>query len=688
MGKTIVRWTVFFCLVTAMLAGGVCAADKTSAAKQSEADFGLSKDMGDAMARQAGQVKKQLEKQAVSLFKRQPLGFDFRTFAELYTWAISLPLRLPGLWRQAVEQSRLLGALGSALIVIFILALLYSLLGRQRLMARIEVRLASFEQRIPHTLYAYILPSVRVVAAALVPLALLAVYTLIQALIDFDAAWFQLIGRLIRLWAIGALVIRFLRELLVNGLLRGSAQHGHSLFTLTRPVVLYVLAGIGLVWAAQTFALHKEILALFRFAVSITIILALFLLFLKKRAMLSLLPELPYPSYRAFRRLTEKYYYALIFFSLLVALLWSAGYRNLGSVVLSKLWFSGAAYIAVMLLYHLLQRALDGWLARVDGADDTAGHLYQSFKRLIIFGATLAVVLVVLNLFGLLGLLRQILSFPVFELGKSHVSLWILLKAGMILVIFLILSRLVQAYLDYRIYPAVGIEPGLGYALNTFLNYVLLILGVLVALNVVGLDLRFLLIFAGAAGIGIGLGLQSLVASVISGFTLIFGGKLRKGDWIEVNGTMGMVTDIYLRATNVRTRDNIEYLIPNSQLINGVLVNYSLGSPLIRISVPVGVAYDADPRQVEEILLEAARNEPLVSKQKQPGVVFSAYGDNSINFDLLVWIDVRAVAARMVRSKLYFAIFDALKAAGIEIPFPQRDLHIRSVPDTGSAPAA
>jgi small-conductance mechanosensitive channel len=674
--------------MTAMTAGGVFGADSASAAEEKAADLGLSQDMGDAMARQAGEVKKQLQSQATSLFRRQHIGFDWRTFADLYVWAIALPLRLPELWHHVVEQSRLLGAVGSALIAVFVLALLYSLLGRQRLMDRIEARLASFEQRIPHSLYLYILPAVRVVAVALVPLVLLAVYTLIQALIAFEAPWFQLIGRLLRLWAIGALVIRFLRELLVNGLLRGSAQYGHSLFTLARPVVLYVLTGIALVWAAQAFDLRKEILALFQFAISITIILVLFLLFLKKKAILSLLPELPYPSYRAFRNLTEKFYHVLVFFSLLVALLWSVGYRNLGSVVLSKLWFSYAAYIAVMLVYHLLQRVLDRWRAQTDGADESAGQVYNSFRRLIIFGATLAVLLVVLNLFGLLGLLRQILSFPVLELGQSPVSLWVLIKAAMILVIFLFVSRLVQAYLDYKVYPAMGIEPGLGYAINTFLNYVLLILGVLVALNVVGLDLRFLLIFAGAAGIGIGLGLQSLVASVISGFTLIFGGKLRKGDWIEVNDTMGMVTDIHLRATNVRTRDNIEYLIPNNQLIDGVLVNYSLGSPLIRVSVPVGVAYDADPHQVEQILLDAAFNEPLVSKQKQASVAFAAYGDNSINFELLVWIDVRAVAVRMVRSKLYFAIFDALKAAGIEIPFPQRDLHIRGVAADAAATLA
>ncbi|MBT8340043.1 MAG: mechanosensitive ion channel, partial [Desulfatitalea sp.] len=229
------------------------------------------------------------------------------------------------------------------------------------------------------------------------------------------------------------------------------------------------------------------------------------------------------------------------------------------------------------------------------------------------------------------------------------------------------------------IYPAVGIDPGLGYAINTFLKYVMLAIGLLVALNIVGIDLRFLLVFAGAIGIGIGMGLQNVTANVISGFMLIFGGKLRKGDWIEVADTMGEVTDIFLRATKVRTRDNIEYLIPNTEFISGILVNYSLGSPLIRIEVPVGVSYNADPRQVERILLDVAVKEPLVAKAKPTVVRFVEFGDNSINFELLVWMNVRTTPRRKIRSQLYFAIFEALARAGIEIPFPQRDIHLRSV---------
>jgi small-conductance mechanosensitive channel len=300
---------------------------------------------------------------------------------------------------------------------------------------------------------------------------------------------------------------------------------------------------------------------------------------------------------------------------------------------------------------------------------------------MLLYATVVVSVIIVLNFLGLLSPLKRIMSFPIFQLSGTQLSLWIILKAILILLGFVFASRLLQAYLDYKIYPQLGIDPGLGYALNTFFKYVSLAIGFIISLKIVGLDLRFLLVFAGAIGIGVGLGLQNMAANVISGFTIIFGGKIRKGDWIEAGNTMGTVTDIYLRATKVRTRDNIEYIIPNSQLISNTIINYSLSSPMIRIELPVGVSYGADPRVVKKILLEAAEKEPLVSKNKKPVVRFKEYGDSSINFELLIWIDVRMVPRRKVRSALYFTIFENFQKAGIEIPFPQRDIHIRSKAD-------
>jgi potassium-dependent mechanosensitive channel len=364
--------------------------------------------------------------------------------------------------------------------------------------------------------------------------------------------------------------------------------------------------------------------------------------------------------------------------SFLAALLWCFGYRQMGRLVLAKIWFTLGAFLAIMLLYHTVSAWLAAWSRKLDHGDEAGQRFVRCLRSLLIYLTVVVTGMVVLHLLGLLDPLQRVMSFSIFQLGETQVNSWNILKGVLILFVFVLASRPLQAYLDYKVYPGLGIDPGLGYALNTFFKYVSLILGVLFSLILVGIDLRFLLVFAGAAGIGIGLGLQNMTANIISGFSIIFGGKIRRGDWIEVGDTLGVVLDIYLGATKVRTRDNIEYLIPNANLISDTIVNYSLSSPMIRIELPVGVSYNADPREVEKILIKAAEEEVLVSKHERPVVRFVGYGDSAVNFELLIWIDVRAVARRAVRSALYFTIFEELKKVSIEIPFPQRDIHIRT----------
>jgi small-conductance mechanosensitive channel len=335
-----------------------------------------------------------------------------------------------------------------------------------------------------------------------------------------------------------------------------------------------------------------------------------------------------------------------------------------------------------MLLYSTLARFLKTWFQRLDRTDEKARMFVSTLRSILKYATVVATLIIVLNMLGLLNPLQRIMSFPIFRLADTTVTFWLIVMAILILLAIVYVSRLIQSYFDYKLYPSFGVDPGLGYALNTIFKYIALGIGFLVALNILGINLRFFLVFAGAIGIGVGLGLQNMAANVISGFTIIFGGKIRKGDWVEVETMMGEVTDIYLRATKVRTRDHIEYLVPNSNIISKTMVNYSLSSPLIRIELPVGVSYNADPRQVEKILLATAENEPLVDRTHRPDVRFVEYADNSINFELLVWIDVRQTPRRRVRSNLYFDIFEELAKAGIEIPFPQRDVHVRSPIDS------
>ncbi len=671
------------CLMVSLIHNGSAVAEEQT--KQPDGpSIEISEKVGDAMAQKAEVVKEQFQEKARSLFQRESLGWDLETIDFLYQWAISLPLQLPKLVSHIYEQSRLLGFVGSMLVVTFLVAVFYSMFGQRRVMRLVQAQVEPYQEKIPEAVYPFILSALRVVIAALLPLLLLGVFALINAMIKYEAPWFQLVGRFLGLWAVGALVMGLMRESLTGGLFEVTEPYGREIYRLARLALLYAIIGIAVFWAAEAFVFRPDVLALVRLAVSFSIVFVLFLLHLKKKAILSLLPQLPYESYQRFLQLLQRYYFPFIFFSLGVASLWCIGYRNLGQTVLLKTWSTGLAYLAIMLVYHFLRKRLYGWHDRTKADDESAQFLFRSFKSTLMYAMVLATILIILNLLGLLTPLEQVMSVPVFSIGDKAITFWVIIKAVLFLLGFVFASRLVQAYLDYRVYPSLGIDPGLGYALNTFLNYASLGLGFIIALKVVGLDLRFLLVFAGAIGIGIGLGLQNMAANLMSGFSLIFGGKVRKNDWIEVSGTLGQVTDIFMQATKVRDRDNIEYLIPNTEFISGTIINYSLASPMIRIDLQVGASYDADPRQVEQIMLDAAKAEADVSSYRQPQVRFVEYGDNSINFELLIWIDVRKTPRRRVRSNLYFAIFDAFQKAGIEIPYPQRDLHIRSsnVPST------
>lgn len=668
---------VVIVLLILLLPASLMAADP--AAKQTEAPaIGIAETMGDAMLKQATEVREDLSRQARSLFKREPLGWDLDTLNDIYRWALDLPTHIATLIRMVIHNSRVLGVAGSLIMVVFIVAALYSLIGQRRVLRRIERGVEPYRAKIPLKVYPFVISGLRIVVAALIPLALLAVYSLVDALLSYEAVWFVILGRLIILWALGALVLNLLRESLTRDLFEVTTKYGRSIYRLVRLVLFYSLAGIAIFWCAKALRLPADVLAFARFVIALSIVFLLFLLHLNKKALLSFMPDFPYPVYQAFQRFLQRYYFIIIAVVLSAALLWCFGYANIGRMVIVKVWSSGAAFVLIMLLYHGARTALLRRTRDLPRHDEAAQTVQGSLSSLLLYVTVLATAFVVLNLLGLLGILRQVMSIPVLVLGGAAITVWTIVSVVIILMAFFYASRLLRAYLDYRIYPHLGIEQGLGYILNTLLNYLFLAIGLLISLRIVGLDLRLLLVFAGAVGIGVGLGLQSLAANVISGFIIIFGGKVRKGDWIEVGGTLGEVTDVYLGTAKIRTRDNVEYLIPNADLVTNTIVNYSLSSVFARMDLAVGVSYKADPREVEKILLDVAVREPLVSDFHAPSVRFVGYGDNSINFDLLFWIDVRQTPRRLVRSNLYFAAFAALKAAGIEIPFPQRDLHIRS----------
>jgi small-conductance mechanosensitive channel len=670
-----------------LLGGSVLAADAPKAEPGPQSPtIAVTENMGEAIIKEAGQVKEDLQQQVVVLARWTPLGWNLKTIDFLYKWLLTLPLRIPEFMQLVAAQSRVLGIAGSLVIFVFLAAVFYSLFGRNRVMGRIESAIQPVRYRIPEPLYPFFLAALRVVVAAAIPLLLLAVYSAIGAMITYKAVWFALVGDLLLLWSLAALTIALLRELLTRDLFKITQAYGNRVFQIARLVLLYGMTCVVLYWSAEAFRFPKDVLAFLQFAISVSVVCVFLLLMLNKRALLSFLPPLPYRRYQDYVRLLNRYYYPLIGASFLLALLWCFGFREVGRLLLVKIWSTVGALILLSLLYHMLRIWLHRWAERLPAGEDSAQSLIGTVRSFLMYATAVAAGAVLLNMIGFLEPIERVLSFPVVKVGKTGITAWVVIKALLILFFFIYTSRLLQAYLDYKVYPAFGVEPGTGFAVNTIIRLVFFGVGLLITLDTVGVDFGFLLVFAGAIGVGIGLGLQSMAANLISGFIIIFGGKVRKGDWIKVEEGLGVVTDIDILSTRVRTRGNVEYLVPNSNLVSNTIVNYTLSAPTIWISLPVGVSYGSDPRQVEQILLEVSAREPMVSRQEKPRVIFSEFADSSLNFDLIVCIDVRAYAERVVKSALYFAIFEEFKKAGIEIPFPQRDLHIRT-PENGGPSA-
>jgi len=670
---------LFLILAAALiLTAALTYAQENGAPSQDRPVISLPQDVRGAAAHEAGQVKKELRRQARSLFEKTPLGWDRKTIDDLAGWLVELPQRAPRLWQYAREQGRLIGLVGVLLLLAFLLAVLYSFLWQGRVLTRAQALLQPLTAKLPDAVRPYFMAVFRGLAAALIPLMLLGLFSLVIAFIPQRSVWLIFTHQILWLWLIGTLVLRLLGELLLGEILKVELRYAKTIFLVSRVVLIYALMCVAFLWGAEAFQIRNDVQALFYFIVSLSIVCALLLLVFQKKALMSLLPRLPYKGYQTVIRALDRFYLPIMLLTFATGLLWSFGYRRFAETFWTKTWLLAGVLTLILSLYHLSHKFLRLWVAQKDSAQEQVRFLYRSFKMILVYITLIGAVLVTARLLDFYVYLQRLLSFPLFHLGQTSISIWLLIEAAVILIAFIYLTRLLQAYLDYKVYPTIGVEPGLAYALNTFIKYFGIAVGIVFSFNFIGIDLRMFLVFAGAAGIGIGFGLQNIAANIISGFSIVFGRNLRKDDWIQVGDTRGVVTDIFLRATKVRTRDNIEYLIPNSDFMTQIIVNYTLSSPLIRAHVPVGVSYEADPEKVRRILLEVAEANPNVSSERKPEAFFDAYGDSSINFDLLVWMDLRNIGEKRLRSQLYYSIFEALKKAGIEIPFPQRDLHIRT----------
>ncbi len=266
-------------------------------------------------------------------------------------------------------------------------------------------------------------------------------------------------------------------------------------------------------------------------------------------------------------------------------------------------------------------------------------------------------------------------SSPLPAIGLSLVQIFLLIA---LLVAVFWFSSTTKRFLFNRLLANSGLDRSLQYALAQIISNAVLVLGIFLVLENAGIHLGALTVFAGAVGVGVGFGLQNVVSNFISGLVILAERPITIGDRVEVSGVAGQVQQIRARSTVIVTNDNITMIIPNSKFIEEPVTNWTWGDPRVRFRIPIGVAYGSDLEKVREALTAAAAEHPSSLKDPAPSVFFEKFGDSSLDFELVVWSAEMSNRPRRFRSDLNFAIDRKLREAGIEIPFPQRDINFRN----------
>lgn len=270
----------------------------------------------------------------------------------------------------------------------------------------------------------------------------------------------------------------------------------------------------------------------------------------------------------------------------------------------------------------------------------------------------------------------QVANRGLFKLGDFSVSVYSLLHLTILLALLYFLSSRFRKFLMTRLVQYRIHNPNVEIVLALF-HYSIIVIGAAIIMTTVGINLGALAVLAGAVGIGLGFGLQNITDNFISGLIIMFERPIKVGDRVDVGEITGQVRRIGMRATTVLTNDNISTIIPNSKFVSDQVINWSHSDEIVRLRIPVGVSYNADPKHVVSVIEKVISESPNVFKNRKSDVVLESFGDNSINFVLRVWTQDLAKRPGLLRHEINMAIWEAFQREKIEIPFPQMDLHIR-----------
>jgi small-conductance mechanosensitive channel len=357
-----------------------------------------------------------------------------------------------------------------------------------------------------------------------------------------------------------------------------------------------------------------------------------------------------------------------------------AGIANLARPLLApSIWLVGL-WLAILFgrsmgwpagIARIVANLLAAWLIIRIAADLVP---YPALARMI---AVAAWTLTALNIVDLLGPTIQLLDSAGIQAGSLRISLLTVIKAALSLAVLLWLSMLASGLFERRITKLPDLTPTARVLLGKLLKLTLVTLAVAISLTSVGFDMSAFAVFTGAIGVGIGFGLQKTVSNLFSGIILLLDKSIKPGDVIEVGKTYGWVSSLGARYVAVETRDGMEYLIPNEDIITQQVLNWTHQHELVRLKVPVRAPLDADPRQILTLMKEAARRSPRVLVQPPPNAVVIAFGESAIELELRFWIRDAKNGVHNIRSEVLLAIWSLFHENGIELPHAKRDVYLK-----------
>ncbi len=617
-------------------------------------------------------AEKILEENYDSFLAREPLGFRSYTFEDVVP-------EMRDAWVETTEA----GALGTSFhhtAPVFMLALLLLALA---FFDREVWRAAMRWQGAFHTswwewitTWARIFITVAGRVAPVLAVVLLS-YVPVQALFD-AAGWSEAITALLWLIALYRLVLTFVEATFAYGLIEVPDEHAIPLTRCVRNVLRVVVPLLALIEIATHIDAREDVRALFVFVYQVALALVPLYLLAMRRHILALFPEAEKdePGLQGrLRAAVDRHFRIVMMLSLLLFGLQAAGYSTAAGFLLIRGYGLFLLVVAVIVGGDRFGR----WL--VTRADEETEHLalLRGVQAVVRITSYVIVIIAALMLLEVYQPVKVVLQIPLVSVGAATISAYSILKAMLFFGGAIAVGRVVRAVLALRVFPTLGVDVGVGYAVQTLVSYALLLIGFMIALIALGVNLSAMTVVLASLGVGIGFGLQTLTENLISGFILLFGRSVKKGDIISVGETFGQVEAVGARSVLIRSADNYDMLVPSKEIVGGRIVNWSYENSLIRHRIPVGVTYSANPREVEKCLLEAASRHDKVLKEPAPEVWLMGFGDSSVNFVLLVWFDCTKVTRDRLTGQLYFHIWDVLAENDIEIPFPQRDLHLKSI---------